>query len=152
MYVVPPNFELHHCAILSSTMPPPAVKKRKLSPLSRDNSNKIYTQDTVDGLSQDSADEETENVLGHGHIPSRHTPVEAKRNASTSWSSGTYDSNMFKLKANELLAKVRPDYERRLVNVENSLRKLKVVIERIPDREAKSVCKIIYAHTWSSNA
>lgn len=59
---------------------------------------------------------------------------------------------MFKLKANELLAKVQPDYERRMVKVENSLRKLKDIIERIPDREAKSVCRIISAPIWSSNA
>ncbi len=133
-------------------MPPPAIKKRKLSPLSRDDCNKMYSQDTVGRLSQDSSNEESENALDQGDIPSRHTPVEAKRNASTSWSSGTYDSNMFKLKANELLAKVRPDYERRMVQVEISLRKLKDIIERIPDREAKSVCKIIFAPIWSSNA
>ena len=123
-------------------MTTPATNKRKLSPLSRDDGNKIYAQDIVGHLSQDSSNEESENVLENGDTRNPHTQFEAKGNATSSWSSDTYHSSMFKLKANELLATVRPDYERRMVNVENSLRKLKDIIERIPNREAKPVCNI----------
>lgn len=123
-------------------MATPAIKKKKLSPPSRNDRNKIYAQDIVGHLSQDSSNEESENVRENGDTRNPHTQLEVKRNATSSWSTDTYDSSMFKLKANELLAKVRPDYERRMVNVENSLRKLKEIIERIPNREAKPVWNI----------
>ena len=51
-----------------------------------------------------------------------------------------YKSSMFKLQLDELLAEVQPNYEKRMVPVENALRKLKAVIERIPDREPLDVC------------
>ena len=46
---------------------------------------------------------------------------------------------MMQLQIDELLATVRPDYERRMKIAENSLRKLKAIIERIPPREAQPV-------------
>lgn len=115
-------------------------KKRKLSPLSEGHRHTSNAQERAGDLSQESSDQDTDIVAGNGAIRGRPTMVKAKRNPTTSWSSGTYDSNMFKLKVNELLARVRPDYERRMLKVESSLRKLKDIIERIPDREAKSVC------------
>ena len=51
-----------------------------------------------------------------------------------------YKSSMFKLQLDELLAEVQPSYVKRMVPVENALRKLKAVIERIPDREPADVC------------
>lgn len=117
----------------------PAVKKRKVSPLSGGDCNNTYAQDAGGDWSQDSSNEDNDFVLGNGAIRSGHTIIKAKRTAKTSWSNGTYDSNMFKLKANELLAKVRPNDERRMVKVENSLRKLKDVIEHIPNRKAKPI-------------
>jgi hypothetical protein len=51
-----------------------------------------------------------------------------------------YKSSMFKLQLDELLDEVQPRYERRMVPVENALRKLKSVIERVPDREPVDVC------------
>lgn len=120
-------------------MAPPTIKKRRLSSPSRDHRNKTYPQDIAGSEDEGSSYEESEVVPANGAIRSRHTILEARGNATISWSSGTCDSNMFKLKANELLAKVRPDYARQ---AENLLRKLKDIIERIPDREAKLVRNI----------
>ena len=117
-----------------------ANEKRDPPPLSRDRRDHVCGQDTAKDLSRDSLDAETAIVLGNGGIRGGNTTAEAKRNATPSWSGGTYDSTTFKLKANELLRKIRPDYERRMVKMENSLRRLKDIIERIPDREAKPVC------------
>ena len=64
----------------------------------------------------------------------------AGKTRTTSSGSAAYELNIFKLKVNELLAKVRPDYERRMVKVEDSLCRLRDIIERIPSREAKPVC------------
>ena len=47
----------------------------------------------------------------------------------------THDSNMFKLQLDELLAEMRPDYERRLKKVEKALHKLKGILEHIPERD-----------------
>ena len=129
----------------------PVHKKRKLSPLSPRHRNSTYVEDTAGDLSQDSLVEESAIVLGNGGIRGSHTTVEAMRNATTSWSGGTYNSNMFTLKANELFVKVRPDYEGRMVTLENCLRKLKDIIERIPDREAKPVCGCACFLTESTN-
>ncbi len=126
-------------------MASPAVKKRKVSSLSGGQGNEIDAQHTVESLSeQDSSDKRAITVRGNAPYRSGHTTIRAKRNAAKSWSSGTYDSSMFKLKVDQLLTNVRPDYERRMVKLENSLRRLKHIIERIPDREAKPVCSVAF--------
>ena len=122
-------------------MAPSASKKRKLSPSDR---IEHYAKLTAAHSSQDSSNEEGKIVLGKRAIRSGRTNPEATRNAMTSWNSILYDLNMFKLKANELLARVRPDYERRMADVDSSLRKLKHIIERIPEREAKPVRNAIF--------
>lgn len=50
-----------------------------------------------------------------------------------------YKSNLFKLQVDELLDQVRLKYGKREASVENALRTLKTIIERIPDREPLSV-------------
>ncbi|KAH0562575.1 hypothetical protein GP486_002742 [Trichoglossum hirsutum] len=60
-----------------------------------------------------------------------------------------YKSSMFKLQLDELLAEVQPNYVKRMAPVENALRKLKTIIERIPDREptdAVEAEKELYRH------
>lgn len=66
------------------------------------------------------------------------------------YSGGSYKSNLFKLQVDELLAEVKPNYEKRLGFVDEELRKLKVLIESIEDRDPLSVSKhdnvsILYA-------
>lgn len=117
-------------------MAPPANKRRKLCPSSSEaNHNKTYAQDTA---GQNSSNGESEIVRSNGATRNVHTTAEAKRDTTASWNSGTSHSSMFKLKANELLAKVRPD-EKRTVMADISLRKLKDIIERIPIRESKPI-------------
>lgn len=54
--------------------------------------------------------------------------------------SGRLDiSGMLKLQTDELLAKVRPNYEKRITRAENALLKVRNIIERIPSREALPV-------------
>lgn len=54
----------------------------------------------------------------------------------------THDSTMFKLQMDELLAEMRPDYERRLKKVEKALHKLKGILEHIPERDPLPVSPI----------
>ena|SRR5438046_10488378 len=51
-----------------------------------------------------------------------------------------YTSSKFVLQLDEMLAEVRPDYEKRLAPMESVLRKLKDIIEQLPDVEPLSVC------------
>ena len=118
----------------------PALKKRRLSSPSGRDGNKTYAQDTAGAFFHDPPDEERKYIRGNNPLPRLPAMNEAGENGTASWGSGTYDINIFKLKLNELLAKVRPDYQRRMAKVENSLCRLKDIIERIPNREAKPVC------------
>lgn len=120
-------------------MAPSAHKKRKLSPLpdavieARSNNDDLSAS-SLDGESEPSnkkaaQDQSHPTKYPRGQVQKRHVPL----------LSGTYASSMFLLQLDELLSKVRLDYERRMVTAENALRKLKGIIERIPDREAVSV-------------
>ncbi|PGG97841.1 hypothetical protein AJ79_09077 [Helicocarpus griseus UAMH5409] len=53
--------------------------------------------------------------------------------------SGVFKSNVFKLQVDELLSQLRPDHDKLLSRVEKPLRKLKSIIEKIPDIPPKAV-------------
>ncbi|KAF3479981.1 pre-rRNA processing protein Utp22 [Arthroderma uncinatum] len=52
---------------------------------------------------------------------------------------GQYKSSLFKLQMDELLGQLRPDYDKLLSRVEKSLRKLKNIIEEIPNGTPKNL-------------
>ena len=115
----------------------PTAKKRKLFPLSGQDTSTTYAQD----IAGHSFPASTNSVRGNEpHQTFLAAMNQAGGNVTASWDSGIYDATMFKLKTNELLARVQPDYERWMVMAENSIRKLKDTIGRIPDRQAKPVC------------
>lgn len=58
-----------------------------------------------------------------------------EQSASAPYAGEAYKSSLFKLQVDEMLAEVRPNYAKRLGPVDNALRKLKTLIEAIPDRE-----------------
>ena len=70
-----------------------------------------------------------------GHTPRNMAPQDGQTLAGE-----MYNSSMFKLQLDELLAEVQPNYEKRMASIENALRRLKAVIEQIPDREPADVC------------
>ena len=118
----------------------PAPKKQKYSASS---SSRIETYDVDSDASEGSLEGEDDANLEpeaarRKILPDYHPHNGFKRTYNRS-SIGTYGSSMFSLQIDELLSKVRPDYERRMVKVENALRKLKAIIERTPSREAKTV-------------
>lgn len=112
-------------------MQPPSFKKRKLSPPPSSFKDQAYSrldwQSSIEGTGTDGG---VEAYHGGRKIVGR------KRNAITSLANATYNSDMFKLRIDELLAKMRPNCGRNTVEAENALRKLKSIIEQIPDREA----------------
>ncbi|KZF18883.1 pre-rRNA processing protein-like protein Utp22 [Xylona heveae TC161] len=66
----------------------------------------------------------------------KHAPQNKNReptDPAPAFSAEVYKSNLFKLQTDELLAEVRPNFAERLVAVDNALRKIKGIIEEIPD-------------------
>jgi U3 small nucleolar RNA-associated protein 22 len=55
--------------------------------------------------------------------------------ASAPFAGDAYNSSLFKLQVEEMLVEVKPNYAKRLGATGNALRKLKTLIEAIPDRE-----------------
>ncbi len=112
-------------------------KKRKLSPPSSGVTNIGVTNGEI---LEASSEEETKASATKMSIRSNDRPRDYVRYGSRkaqSW--GAYNPSMFMLQVDELLSKVRPDYERRMAKVENAIDKLKDIIKRIPNRQAKPV-------------
>lgn len=59
--------------------------------------------------------------------------------AAAPFAGDAYNSSLFKLQVEEMLVEVKPNYAKRLGPVGNVLRKLKTLIEAIPDREEMPV-------------
>ena len=114
----------------------PAHKKRKLSPPADGEVNeRLLHSVRSDGASP----REEGDVAAHAINPHAHKPLRNdKEDKSKIRSIGAYGSNMFQLQVDELLSNVRPR-KGRMVQAENALRKLKKIIEHIPNREPKPV-------------
>lgn len=109
-------------------MAPPAAKRRRLSEPSKAQSlNGEFQAVTTDG--QDEADLNLAQIKPRGEA----------RSSITSFASSAYNSSMLQLQIDELLSEVRPDYEKRMVSAETAIRKLKKIINDIPDRGPDSV-------------
>lgn len=115
----------------------PARKKRKNLPVRREEATMGDAIGDTLGKSIGGEDKTTAGPRG----PHEKTPKEAKKRP-ISLPNGVYSSSLFQLQTDELLTKVRPDYERRMIKAESALRKLKEVILRIPNHDPKSVCRL----------
>ncbi len=113
----------------------PAHKRRKLSPSAAVDIDQRLPQTVPSGESHgeegDVADYSTNTQI---HNPMR----DDKEDKSKVLSTGAYSSTMFQLQVDELLVKIRPATGR-MGKAENALRKLKDIIEHIPNREPKPV-------------
>ncbi|KAK2794977.1 hypothetical protein FQN52_006856 [Onygenales sp. PD_12] len=85
--------------------------------------------------SGDEVQQHTRKAVKNGENRSRCDAPTAELAAA----SGLYKSNVFKLQVDELLSQLRPDHDKLLSRVEKPLRKLKNIIEQIPDIPAKTV-------------
>jgi len=59
---------------------------------------------------------------------------------SALYAAGQYKSSIFKLQVDEMLAELRPNYDKRMPGINQTLHKLHGLIEAIEDREALPVC------------
>ncbi|PYH95208.1 Nrap protein [Aspergillus ellipticus CBS 707.79] len=119
------------------------AKRRRLSP-SRDDAPNVQHFDAdasskldKNGLSEnDYLKEETRKT----EIFSPHITKRGKndRSAELARASGFYKSSFFKLQMDELLSELRPNYDKQISRLQETLQKLKSVIECLPDRPPRS--------------
>lgn len=110
-----------------------SAKRRKLSPSDSDESD---SGDNKNSLSNG------RKAQHNGLSTSSHAGVkrvQKDRSAELALSSGLYKSNVFKLQMDDLLADLRLDYDREVSRMQETLSKIKKIIEEIPERTAKSV-------------
>ena len=117
-----------------------ALKKRKLAHQVYENPNATDSSPSTEGtLSESELDSG-----GPSSNPQRASSQSGRLQKIKSYqtlqiSSETYGSSVFQMQIDELLSEVRPKYERREVELEKALRKIKEIVEGIPSREATSV-------------
>ncbi|KAI5295951.1 hypothetical protein KEM52_006328 [Ascosphaera acerosa] len=82
-------------------------------------------------------------VRQHGQVASSTTTIASQTaetaSAELALASGVYKSSLFKLQVDELLEQLRYDHQKQLSRVEKPLRKLKEIIENIPDIPPRSL-------------
>ncbi|KAJ5667944.1 uncharacterized protein N7477_006514 [Penicillium maclennaniae] len=64
-----------------------------------------------------------------------------ERSAELAMASGFYKSSFFKLQMDELLTGLRPNYDKRISKLQDTLHKLKNAIENLPENSPKSVAE-----------
>ncbi|KAJ5110750.1 hypothetical protein N7532_001285 [Penicillium argentinense] len=124
-------------------MSPHTVKRRKLSPeLTGASQSKTTNQiaanatESKEGKTGSASSTRRDGLPAKGSSGSR---AKDDRSAELAMASGLYKSSFFKLQMDELLSGLRPNYDKRISKLQDTLHKLKDVIERLPDRPPKPV-------------
>jgi U3 small nucleolar RNA-associated protein 22 len=121
-------------------MAPLPLKRRKLShDIDESSSAEDSPVDSDRNVQNSSSDSEDDGRV----VQSKKSQVRQKRahdGESAVYAGGDYKSSLFKLQVDELLAEVKPNYEKRLRGIDEALRSLKGWIEGIEERDAVSVC------------
>lgn len=123
----------------TATMSAHTVKRRKLSP-SREN-------DSVDvggNVPKPTTVEPAQNGVRRDEHPAKSSMNHRgkdERSAELAMASGFYKSSFFKLQMDELLTGLRPNYEKRVSNLQDTLHKVKSAIETLPETTPKSVAE-----------
>lgn len=114
------------------------VKRRKLSP-SPDSVESTKTSN-VDAP-RSSKDEPDKSTRKAEHLAKGQTSRREKdgRSAELAMASGFYKSSFFKLQMDELLTGLRPNYDKRISKIQDTLHEVKNAIESLPDTSPKSV-------------
>jgi len=124
-----------------------ATKKRRLNPLNAND------EDDCDQGSSNNSGIEDESKHRRSRATKFHSeprPCELERDTGKTHASRTSlasahaqtGSSVLNLQVEELLVKLRKDSDRKAIDIENALRKLKTVIEHIPSRAATPVSLI----------
>lgn len=120
------------------------AKKRRLNPLNaNDQQNNDQTSANISSIEDESNRRRSRPIK----LPTEARLHELENNTGKTHAARTslasahaqYGSSILKLQVEELLVKLRKDSDRKAIDIENALRKLKTVIEHIPSRGATPV-------------
>ena len=122
----------------SFIMAPHAPKRRRLDhgygEMSSVDSD--HLENGEENSASDLNEKDNAPVAAHPHPGLRRTQ---NGDDDTIYTAALYKSSMFKLQVDEMLAEVRPNYTTQMHVLDDALRRLKVLIEGIEDREAVTV-------------
>ena len=120
------------------------AKKRRLSPSNANdeqNDNRGFSKNT--GIEDESMRTGSRAIKLHteakAHKLENNTGKTHAAHAPLASAPAQYGSSILKLQVEELLVKLRKDSNRKAIDIENALRKLKTVIEHIPSKKATPV-------------
>ncbi|KAJ5198397.1 uncharacterized protein N7498_007514 [Penicillium cinerascens] len=118
------------------------VKRRKLSP-SPDANSQPHTKSSGNPAPTSSKEgsEKTPAARKNDHSTKSQAGGRGKdeRSAELAMASGFYKSSFFKLQMDELLTGLRPNYDKRISKLQETLHKVKHAIETLPEHPPKSV-------------
>ena len=129
-----------------------ALKKRKLEHFAKDVEeidHELLRADDSNASVEFSERRQNQNGAGEeegenrpaGNSNSRHSKKHSATDQGSPYGWADYNTNMFKLQAEEMLMKVRPTHKKRMVKVDAALRKLKEIIEILPDQDPLTVAE-----------
>jgi U3 small nucleolar RNA-associated protein 22 len=116
------------------------VKRRKLSP-SPDATSSSYTKSSNNSAltgSKVGSEKAAPRKNDHSTKPQASRGKD-ERSAELAMASGFYKSSFFKLQMDELLTGLRPNYDKRISKLQDTLHKVKGAIENLPENPPKSV-------------
>lgn len=114
-------------------------KRRKLEHNSSDEDEDIENEE-LEQESEESEEKSEENTKSKSRNPTLKSA--SKVNFEAVHAGGLYKTAMFKLQIDDLLADVRPNYEKYSSTINGKLHEIKALIESILDREPLSVSVI----------
>lgn len=119
-------------------MSPHTAKKRKLSPENdqTERFDRTHAARDTNGMSG-SHDAKAGGASRPASTNDAAERIRTDRSAELALASGLYKSSFFKLQTDELLTELRPNYDKQVARVSETLHKLKNVIECIPNRPPK---------------
>ena len=120
-------------------MAPHEVKRRKLAHFSSSGSEVVGDSDNDSASSTNDGDVAVQKKHSMGMRQFTEGSTKLQSDGAFQVASSAYNSNTFKLQMDELLVRVRPKNGKRMIKVENVLRRLKSIIENIPSQEAVTV-------------
>ena len=135
-------------------MGPSSSKRRKLGHQSDDSdvANGENKSDESGTASQSSSDDESmPNTRTTSKHPFTRPNYVQNTNEGALYAGGMYKSSMFKLQVDEMLAEVKPNFEKQMGWVDDALHKLNTVIGAIEERDALPVSAVPKNRSWNTN-
>lgn len=121
----------------------PNANGRTATEVAAAESDEIEDEDEDD----ENGDEDVNDSGDHAKQPRPRLPGRPKERSrpkvAEAVSRGSYTSGLLELQVDELLADVRHEHNRKRDRIDTLVRKLKGVIESIPEREELSVCLVL---------